>query len=353
VTNSTFTRKLLQWHGSNKRPLPWKKTSNPYRIWLSEIILQQTRVEQGTPYYLKMIRLFPTVKDLAKAHEDQVLSAWQGLGYYSRAKNLQAAAKQIVANWNGKFPDRYEEILQLKGVGEYTAAAIASFAFGLPHAVVDGNVYRVLARVFGITENIHSAKAKKTFFRLANELLDRRNPGAFNQAIMDFGSLVCRPANPLCNNCCFRRECRAFQQQKIQEWPVNRKNIRIRKRWLNFMIIETADSLIIRKRREEDIWPGLFEWPVLETQKKPAQKELLANLPLIKFAGPKPLKLTHRSEVVKHLLSHQTLFATFFHFKSATKKLKLPRGAQWVKKRNLLDFPLPKLLENYWKNQLH
>jgi A/G-specific adenine glycosylase len=200
-----FSRCLLSWYSANPRPLPWKKTNNPHFIWLSEIILQQTRVEQGLPYYLHFIKKFPTIKKLAEADEEEVLKCWQGLGYYSRARNLHFAAKQIMDDFGGKFPHTYAGILSLKGIGEYTAAAIASFAFNLPHAVVDGNVVRVLSRVFGVKESFHSTNGKKRFFQLANSLLDLKQPGAFNQALMNFGAMVCLPQNPKCASCIFKK----------------------------------------------------------------------------------------------------------------------------------------------------
>jgi A/G-specific adenine glycosylase len=250
----SFSQKLLKWHQMNPRDMPWKKTRDAYKIWLSEIILQQTRVEQGTPYYKKLIKCFPTLQHLANANEDEVMSAWQGLGYYTRARNLRAAAKQIMNEYAGRFPSSYEEILMLKGVGTYTAAAISSFAFDLPYAVVDGNVFRVLSRIFDVRKPVDSAEGKKVFTALANDLLDKENPAAYNQAIMNFGAMVCLPVNPVCNECIFRRSCFAFTHQQVAELPVKSKKNAVRIRWFNFLVLEDGDKVLIEKRKEKDIW---------------------------------------------------------------------------------------------------
>src|SRR5262245_24307425 len=262
-----FTKKLLTWNkSSNKRQMPWKGEKDPYKIWLSEIILQQTRVEQGLEYYKKFIAKFPTVHDLAKAPEQQVFKLWEGLGYYTRCKNLVATAKVISKEKGGKFPNTYEDIKALKGIGPYTAAAISSFAFNLPYAVVDGNVFRVLARVFGVSTPIDSTAGKKYFTQLADDLLDKKQPGTYNQAIMDFGAVICKPEAPLCNQCPFNKTCYAYLNKKISELPVKEKKISIRKRWFYYFIIGNKDQSAIVQRTAKDIWQELYEYPLIETE---------------------------------------------------------------------------------------
>src|SRR5262245_7782259 len=253
-----FTKKLLTWNkSSNKRQMPWKGEKDPYKIWLSEIILQQTRVEQGLEYYKKFIAKFPTVHDLAKAPEQQVFKLWEGLGYYTRCKNLVATAKVISKEKGGKFPNTYEDIKSLKGIGPYTAAAIASFAFNLPYAVVDGNVFRVLARVFGISKATDSTKGKSFFNELATELLDTKQPGLYNQAIMDFGATVCKPALPLCTKCVMKNNCYAFLNDRVNELPVKEKKINIKKRWFYYLVMEYKNEIVVRQRTGKDIWQQL------------------------------------------------------------------------------------------------
>ena len=244
----TFTKKLLKWFVSNYRPLPWKGEKNPYLIWLSEIILQQTRVEQGLPYYEKFRKKYPTIKDLALAPEDEVMKLWEGLGYYSRARNLHTTAKFISKDLDGIFPKTHKEILALKGVGSYTAAAIASFAYNLPYAVVDGNVYRVLSRYFGIATPIDSTDGKKEFALLAQELLATEKPGAYNQAIMDFGATHCMPKQPKCITCLLNKKCKAFTENRIDILPVKTKKIKKRTRYLNYLIINQGNQVFINKR---------------------------------------------------------------------------------------------------------
>src|ERR1043165_6651460 len=256
-----FSGKIMTWYEQNKRDLPWRNTRDPYLIWLSEVILQQTRVDQGMAYYHKFAEAFPTVKDLAKADSDKVMKLWQGLGYYSRARNLHAAAKMVAGKYKGVFPASYEGIKELKGVGDYTAAAIASFAFKLPHAVVDGNVYRVLSRVFGIETPIDSTQGKKEFNKLANELLDISNPADHNQAVMEFGSQFCKPVNPDCKSCFFNTKCFAFKHSKVPELPVKSKKTKVRSRYLNyFIIVDKNGSIFVHKRQKKDIWEGLYEF---------------------------------------------------------------------------------------------
>ena len=240
-----FTKKLLEWYAQNDRPMPWKGIKNPYFIWLSEVILQQTRVEQGLPYYLKFIKKYPTINSLAKAPEDEILKLWEGLGYYSRARNLHAAAKEIVVNYNGIFPTTYEEILKLKGVGEYTASAIASFAYDLPRAVIDGNVYRVLTRFFGIHTPVDTSKGKKKIRLLADCLLETQKPALYNQAIMDFGAIQCTPKTPECSVCTLKNACTGYGLKKVNTYPVKSKKIKKRKRHFYYLVLKQGSKLLL------------------------------------------------------------------------------------------------------------
>lgn len=261
-----FAALLLKWNlEENTRQMPWKGEKDPYKIWLSEIILQQTRVEQGLSYYNKFIKTFPDVHRLAKTPDEKIFKLWEGLGYYARCRNLIATARFISKELKGKFPGDYENIKALKGIGPYTAAAISSFAFNLPHAVLDGNVFRVLARVFGIAAPIDSAQGKKIFTSLADELLDKKQSGLFNQAIMDFGAVVCKPAAPVCSTCVFKKHCFAFLNNKVDDLPVKEKKISIRKRWFYYLVMEHQKKIAIRKRTEKDIWQNLYEFPLIET----------------------------------------------------------------------------------------
>ena len=333
--------------------MPWKKTRDAYKIWLSEVILQQTRVEQGTPYYRKLIKCFPTVKHLANADEDEVMKVWQGLGYYTRARNLHAAAKQIKNEYAGEFPSSYEEILRLKGVGAYTAAAISSFAFDLPHAVVDGNVFRVLSRVFGVSEPVDSAEGKKVFTALANGLLDKKNPAMYNQAIMNFGAMICLPANPACQACIFRRGCFAFTHQQVSELPVKSKKNAARTRWFNFLVLEDGDRVIIEKRNEKDIWKSLFQFPLVETKSFANSDEVIKILSQEKKLAGRNLKVAGISSVIEHKLSHQTIMAQFIRISISFTKMKMPSGWKAVRKKEIKKFGFPKLLVNYFEKLLH
>ncbi|MGE0567222.1 MAG: A/G-specific adenine glycosylase, partial [Bacteroidia bacterium] len=259
-----FRRSLLTWYEANKRDLPWRNTKDPYKIWISEIILQQTQVAQGLAYYNRIISEFPDVEALAKAELDAILKHWQGLGYYSRARNLHAAANQIKQEYKGKFPDNYRELLNLKGVGTYTAAAIASFSYKTPVAVVDGNVYRVLSRIFGIETPIDTLSGKKEFQNMADKLLDIHSPDIYNQAIMEFGALYCKGSNPDCENCIFQKNCFALKFDKVKLLPVKEKKVKVKKRVLNyFIIIDKNKNCIIQKREASDIWKGLYEFPLI------------------------------------------------------------------------------------------
>jgi len=342
IDNQAFSNLIIRWYRENPRDLPWRNSTDPYQIWLSEIILQQTRVAQGLPYYYAFIQAYPTVKDLALAPESEVLRLWQGLGYYSRARNLHFCAKYIWFELEGKFPNTYSELIKLKGVGSYTASAISSFAFGEPKAVVDGNVFRVLARYFGIETDIASSKAKKEFESLANQLIPKDIPGEFNQAIMDFGSRQCVPKNPNCEDCPLKSSCFALSHNMVQTLPVKINRTNVKERHLNYMVIKCADEWVWKKRGSGDIWEGLYDFP---------QKE---NIPTDLFEGAEQIILPKK---YTHLLSHQKLRAEFSEILVAPEHR--GRLAQWCENEGFLvvsepeidDLAKPKLIVNFLRDQ--
>ncbi|MCB0409465.1 MAG: A/G-specific adenine glycosylase [Flavobacteriales bacterium] len=344
-----FSTQIIEWYRTNKRDLPWRKTKNPYQIWLSEIILQQTRVEQGLSYYLKFIEKYPSIKDLANAPQDEVLKLWQGLGYYSRARNLHYTSKVITDKYKGEFPATYKEILDLKGIGEYTAAAISSFSFNLPYPVIDGNVYRVLSRVFDIDTPIDSTLGKKEFKELAYELINKNNPSEYNQAIMEFGALYCKPQSPDCENCIFTSTCLAFKTKKINELPVKSKKLKQKNRYFNYLVFIDEDYTYLKKRTHKDIWHGLFDFPLIETPKK------IDNILNNQQEGYSFLFKNHlsikKSEEQIHILSHQKIHATFWTVKQ--KNLTTPtNGLIKVDLKDINNYPVPKLIENYLSQNL-
>lgn len=342
-----FTHLLLDWWEGNKRSLPWKDTHDPYIIWLSEIILQQTRVEQGLPYFERLRAAFPTVAHLANAPEDQLMHLWEGLGYYSRARNLHTTAKYIAFQLGGVFPSKYEKIVQLKGIGPYTAAAIASFAFGLPHAVLDGNVFRVLARYFGISTPIDSTEGKKQFAELANRLLPPNCPADYNQALMDFGALQCKPANPLCNTCPLQPYCVAYKQQTVEILPVKAKKMVRKARFFTYLVIQSDQHIYICKRTNSDIWQNLYEFPMLETATELPQSHLLTEQQQwqIWFGKAVP-NIINVSKAYRQLLTHQQITACFWH-------LQLPPNTavpnNWLKivPLDMANYAFPKVLNSY------
>jgi A/G-specific adenine glycosylase len=340
-----FTKRLLKWNQSNHRAMPWKGEKDPYKIWLSEIILQQTRVEQGLEYYNRFIATFPTVNHLAKASETKVFKLWEGLGYYTRCKNLIATAKYISNELNGKFPEKYDEILQLKGIGPYTAAAIGSFAFNLPHAVVDGNVFRVLARFFGIQTPVDSAEGKKIFTTLANNLLDKKQPGIYNQALMDFGATICKPQQPLCLTCPLKVSCVAYLQGSVNALPVKEKSIAKRSRWLYYVVIEHNDLVYTRKRMSKDIWENLYEFVLYENESELTGKEIKKLDFLKKIIGKIEFKLLDISKVYKQQMSHQTIYGQFIKI-IITEPVAI-KGYKSVNKKQLNKLPFPRLITGY------
>ncbi len=307
-----FTKSLINWYLQNKRELPWRATNDPYLVWLSEIMLQQTRVAQGLAYFLKFKETFPTVHDLANAEEDLVLKMWQGLGYYSRARNLHQTAKQISNELNGQFPKSYKELLKLKGVGDYTASAIASICFNQPEAVVDGNVFRVLARYFGIKTPTNTTKGKKEFKELAQSLLAINQPGIYNQAIMDFGAMQCKPQNPDCTMCPLSNSCVALQKKIVKELPIKEKKQKIKNRYFHYLYIVTKDKkTILQQRQQKGIWQGLYQFPLVELSSKDDQN-IINHDDFKKWVPERSKIMLINSEPIIHKLSHQHLYTHFW-----------------------------------------
>ena len=336
-----FHRLIVEWYRLNKRDLPWRETQNAYFIWLSEIILQQTRVLQGMNYYLKFISHYPTVHDLANASEQDVLNDWQGLGYYSRARNLHFTAKLISTEMKGVFPSSFNEIKKLKGIGDYTAAAISSFAYNLPQAVVDGNVYRVLSRVFEVHLPIDSIQGKKFFADLAQELISLKEPAIHNQAIMELGALQCLPVNPICHSCPLNSICLAFSNRTYKELPIKLKKVKVRNRYFHFLIFKNDGNVLLQKREEKDIWQHLFQFPLIET----ALDEELTAMDFTKL-GVSPYRIT---EGVKHVLSHQRIYARFYYFDGFPAVLE--KSYFQVLQVNIQDYPLPRLIDRFLDEQ--
>jgi A/G-specific adenine glycosylase len=337
-----FCNVLELWYLENNRDLPWRKVKDPYIIWLSEIILQQTRVAQGMSYYLKFVDAFPTVIDLANADEEVVLKLWQGLGYYSRARNLHFSAKYVVNELNGVFPQTYKELLSLKGVGDYTASAISSICYNESAAVVDGNVYRVLARYYGIDTPINSTKGIKDFKELAQIILDIKNPGQHNQAIMDFGAIQCKPGIPDCQSCPFNDSCVAYEKNLISVLPVKEKKIKIRKRYFNFIVFQTKQGKTrLQQRVGKGIWENLYQFPLVETTESIDVKELIENEDFLNLLpSVDSLKLFNNKDWV-HKLSHQHLFVKFWVV--ATHNI----DDNFIDYNKVEDFPVPRIVHRF------
>ncbi len=348
-----FGSEIIRWYYRHKRDLPWRNTKNPYRIWLSEIILQQTRVDQGMAYYHRFVQKYPTVKKLASANEDEVLKLWQGLGYYSRARNLHHTAKEIVKKYKGVFPKEYDQIRALKGIGEYTSGAILSFAFNKKFPVVDGNVFRLLSRYFGIETPIDSSGAKKEFYALAGELMEQHSPSDFNQAIMEFGSRQCKPQNPDCSVCPLNGNCVALAQKKVDQLPVKNKKTKIRNRYLNYLVISQNKKIFLNKRNGNDIWKNLYDFPSIETSKKFSEKKFIASKEWETLFGKSKIKLLSVSPEYRHLLSHQTIHAKFYELNLPSEKMFAGKNkCILVSKKELKKIAVPKLIENYLERKI-
>ena len=311
MDKNRFVEQLLAWYEENKRQLPWRGTFDPYKIWLSEILLQQTRVNQGLPYYLRFVKSYPTISKLAKAPLGDVLRMWQGLGYYSRARNLHACSKVIMKHWNGAFPPTFHELKKLPGIGDYTAAAIASIAFRQPVAVVDGNVYRVLSRLLNIDTSISSPEGKKYFSELANSLIPKENPADFNQAMMEFGAIHCTPRNPKCDECIFRKQCKGHQAERHLVLPVKSKILKRKKRYFNYFIIHDGNKTWMQKREEKDIWQGLYEFYLIESPKPIGQSTATKQFTAAARIKAEAVRLAAST---KQLLSHQEIHGKFYEF---------------------------------------
>ena len=345
----SFRKKLLKWHlNQNRRQMPWKGEKDPYRIWLSEIILQQTRVEQGWAYYERFLQQFPTIQQLAKAPDEQVMKCWEGLGYYSRCRNLIHTARYIAFERGGQFPDQYETILTLKGVGPYTAAAISSFAFNLPHAVVDGNVYRVLSRYHGLKTPIDTSAGKKLFQDLAQRSLDVDQPGIYNQALMDFGATVCKPQSPLCASCPLQSSCLAYAQDWVDRLPVKSPAKAKKKRWFIYLVPTWRGKIPVHMRTGSDVWSGLWEPPLIESKKFLDLKTMLKQI-RIDYPATWPRAASHYSlHTYKQQLSHQEINGQFISTELDIKPNWGP-AFRWVNRGELAELAFPKMIQDHWK----
>lgn len=336
---------LIDWYARHGRDLPWRQTRDPYRIWLSEVILQQTRVAQGMAYYLRFAERFPDVRSLASASEDEVLKLWQGLGYYSRARNLHAAARQVVDEFGGAFPAEPAAVRRLRGVGDYTAAAVCSLAADEPCAVVDGNVYRVLARLFDLDLPVDTLPGRRAFAELAQEQLDRRSPGLYNQAIMDFGALQCTPAQPRCGDCPLAERCLALAAGTVAARPVKRGRTKVRDRWFHYLHIVCDGQVPLCRRAAGDIWQGLWEFPLIETPSAAAAEEVIRSEAFREWLGDAAWTLVRQVEMPRHQLSHQRLHATFYRLD--TPRLTPRAAAAAVPVTSLGEYAVPRLVERY------
>jgi A/G-specific adenine glycosylase len=330
--------------------MPWKGEKDPYKIWISEIILQQTRVQQGLAYYERFIKAFPDVRSLATAPEEKVYKLWEGLGYYSRCKNLIASAKYIHENLEGKFPEEFENILSLKGIGNYTASAIASFAFNKPFAVLDGNVFRVLSRFFGVEIPINTSMGKRKYTELAQQLLDKKMPGGYNQAIMDFGAVICKPLSPLCLQCPLKNKCVAYQTDRVSVLPVNEKIIRQKKRFFNYLVVTSGYKYYVQKRMDKDIWQNLYEFILIETDSFTDDKSLLKNEQFCAIFKANNFRINFISKKYSQKLTHQLITGRFFHIQ-LKKPLPLSEKCQLVSAKHLATLPFPKFIASYLRDK--
>ncbi|MDI9320680.1 MAG: A/G-specific adenine glycosylase [Phycisphaerales bacterium] len=351
VSKKYFTKQLTNWHShTNERSLPWKEEKDPYKIWLSEIILQQTRAEQGLQYYLSFTEKYPSICDLANAKDEDAFRLWQGLGYYNRCKNMLATARYICEQLSGQFPDKYEDILALKGVGAYTAAAIASFAFGLPYAVVDGNVYRVLSRYFGMEDAIDSTEGKRKFAALAHELLDTEDAAAYNQAIMDLGATVCTPKQSKCDECPLQKKCIAFKDQLIHLLPVKEKKMKVQGRFFNFLLFQYQDEIWIERRADTGIWQNLHQFYLIESEYSIVQKILMEN-PLLINCKSHIISLRFANQY-KQRLTHQLIESKFYLVELKDKPDFLKQRGLWIRKEQSDDYAFPKTIVDFLQSFL-
>jgi A/G-specific adenine glycosylase len=345
---NTLQYTLINWYEENRRDLPWRHNPTPYQVWLSEVILQQTRVNQGWDYYLRFIEKWPTVADLAEASEEEVLKMWQGLGYYSRARNLHHCAKQVVEQYEGQFPADFEQLRKLKGIGNYTAAAIASIAFNLPHAVVDGNVYRVLSRLFDIDTPININEGQTIFAQLADELLNREQPGLHNQAMMEFGALHCTPKNPNCLHCPLQAQCLAFERQTVMLRPVKLAKLKVTARYFNYLVIRIKGKIYLHKRSDNDIWKNLYDFPCIESENPMTVEEVINSEEFIQLIENKPFTLVKSSPTFTHKLTHRTILAQFIEIKLEEELLHIETKDLFLTpERDLENYPIPRLIDLY------
>lgn len=347
----SFSDEIINWYQQHKRDLPWRHTRDPYIIWLSEIILQQTRVEQGMPYFYRFVEHFPDVKAFAEASEDVILRHWQGLGYYSRARNMHKAAKMVMRDFGGVFPARYTSVLRLPGVGEYTAAAISSFAAGEYQAVVDGNVFRVLSRYFGVDTPINSPAGKRAFQQMAQQLLSTENPGIHNQAIMEFGAVQCRPKRPDCPVCVLLPDCRAAREGLVSSLPVKLKAKASRNRYFYYFVVMDTEGIYLQKRGNGDIWENLYELPLLEKEVAISSKQLFVDQKVQEWFGENA-RLALVGDVVKHVLSHQNIYAQFTEVQDADVERLKKSGWDYVLLKDLDTLAKPKLIYSFLNNFL-
>lgn len=339
---------LINWYAENRRDLPWRHHPSPYQVWISEVILQQTRVSQGRDYYLRFTERWPAVADLAQASEEEVLKMWQGLGYYSRARNLHQCAKQVVEQHNGVFPADFEKLKRLKGIGDYTAAAIASIAFNLPHAVVDGNVYRVLSRLFDIDTPININEGQNLFARLADEILNRKQPGLHNQALMEFGALHCTPKNPNCLLCPLQAQCLAFANQTVMLRPVKLPKTKVVTRYLNYLVFRLDDKIYLRKRNDKGIWRNLYDFPCIESEKPMSVEEVLTSEEFSQLVGKQSYIITKTSPVFTHKLTHRTLIAQFIEIKLSQELRTIETNTLFLTpEKDMGRYPIPRLIDLY------
>lgn len=342
-----FSSILFNWYLTNARDLPWRNTTNPYHIWVSEVILQQTRVVQGISYYYRFIERFPTIQSLAQADIDDIMKVWQGLGYYTRARNLKAGANEVMEQYNGNLPKTYKELLRIKGLGAYSAAAVASFAFDEAVPAVDGNVYRILSRIFGIFTPIDTTTGKKEFFALANELIPKNEPGRFNQALIDFGALQCTPKSPQCADCPFADYCYAYKNNLIAALPVKGKKKPPIDRYFYYFMIKHKEYTFIKRREEKDIWHSLYEFPMVETDAKLGHDQLIERMASLNFLSGSTVKVLNISQPVRHLLSHRTIWATFIILEIDSPNYILTKEYVRVSIGGVNDYSLPRLIDTY------